>query len=232
MKIITFLILTVFVTVPLFAEQSFEYRGVDVKVRDKNGYRHVKVKRERPEKCRKLSPNTKLVWGGSYAAAAVPDECKKTFICTTGKILPIKMDEDIETYGVLEVLSFIKEMQKDKNKVLVDARKEPWYEYRTIPGAVNMPFYYFRDRAFYKDEFAYAMRYLGGVKDEEGEYEFEHPKTIVVFCNGPWCSLSSEFVKALEEEGFPIENIKWFRGGMQAWLLANMTSTRPVKPVK
>ncbi|RUM67096.1 MAG: rhodanese-like domain-containing protein [Sulfurospirillum sp.] len=230
MKTITFLFCLLLSAVSLYSEEGIEYRGIDVKVRDGNGYRHITVKRERAQECQKLAPGTMLVWGGSYAGSMVPDACKKTFVCTLGKnIHPIKMAKEIETYGVLEVLKFMEEMQKDDNKVLVDARREPWYNHRTIPGAVNMPYYYFHNRAYYKDEFAYAMRYLGGIKKKEGGYRFEHPKTILVFCNGPWCSLSSKFVKALEEEGYPMKHIKWFRGGMQAWLIANMTTTRPVQ---
>ena len=213
------------------AAASFEYRGVDVSMREGNTTRHYQVRRERPEKCKKVSGNT-MLWGGSYAAAAVPKECKGSYVETFGTISPIRMDDEIETYGELETLSFLKEMQKDPSKVLIDTRKEAWFRYRTIPGAVNMPYYYFRDRAHYEDEFAYAMRYLGGKLDEEGDYAFENPKTILVFCNGPWCGLSRQFVDAITEEGFPHDHIKWFRGGMQAWLIGGFTSTRPKRQGK
>ncbi len=207
--------------------QSFEYRGVDVGMRQGNVKKHYLVKREIPPKCKEMPSNNEMIWGGGYANAKVPDACKGTFIQTAGRISAIRMDDEIETYGELEVLSFLKEMQKDKNKVLIDARKEQWYNYRTIPGAVNMPFYYFRDKEHYQDEFSYAVKYLGGTPDGEGGYDFDHPKTLLVFCNGPWCGLSTEFVKAISEEGFPHDHIKWFRGGMQAWLIGGFTSTRP-----
>ena len=211
----------------LFADVSFEYKGVDVKMRQGDKRVHYLVKRERLQKCKEFRSSNEMIWGGNYAHPKVPSECKGTFVKTAGKILPIKMDEDIETYGELEVLSFLKEMQKDKNKVLIDARKEPWFAYRTIPGAVNMPFYYFRDREDYPDEFTYALKYLGGKFDGEGGFEFDNPKTIVVFCNGPWCSLSSQFVEAITDAGFPAENIKWYRDGMQGWLLGGFTATKP-----
>ncbi len=211
----------------VYADVSFEYRGVDVKTRQNGKTVHYRIKRERDPKCLKFRPTNEMLWGGGYAHQKVPRECKGVFVRTAGKILPMKMDEEIETYGELEVLAFLKEMQTDRSKVLIDARKEPWYEYRTIPGAVNMPFYYFRDREDYPDEFAYALKYLGGKLDEDGEFVFDHPKTIVVFCNGPWCSLSSQFVEAITDAGFPAENIKWYRGGMQGWLLGGFTATRP-----
>ncbi len=227
MKNITFTLLTFF-AVSLFAQQGFEYRGVDVKVTRDGKTVHYLVKRERDPVCRKLRQSNEILWGGNYAAEKVPDACKSVFLKTAGKLSPIKLDDEIETYGELEVLAFLKEMQTDKNKVLIDARKEPWFAYRTIPGAVNMPFYYFRDREHYPDEFAYALKYLGGKLEKDGTFSFEHPKTIVVFCNGPWCSLSRQFIDAITDAGFPHEHIKWYRDGMQGWLLANFTSTRPV----
>ncbi len=230
MRTVIVVLVAILTTATLLTAESFEYKGVDVAMKQngKNGkVVHYLVKRERPDVCRQLRPSNETIWGGDFAHEKVPDICKSSFIKTTGKIQPIKMREDIETYGELEVLMFLKEMQKDKSKVLIDARKEPWYRYRTIPGAVNMPFYYFRDRDHYKEEFAYALKYLGGRSDGEGDFEFDHPKTILVFCNGPWCSLSTQFVDAITDAGFPEEYIKWYRGGMQGWLIGGFTSTRP-----
>jgi len=65
-----------------------------------------------------------------------------------------------------------------------------------------------------------------GIDLIEGEYDFEHAKTLVLFCNGPWCSQSPSMIFALLEVGYPPEKIKWYRGGMQDWLSAGMTSTR------
>ena len=211
---------------------GFEEEGVDVKMRQGDHYTHYRVRREKAPECRKVPQTNETIWSGGYASAKVPDPCKGIYIQTAGSITPIRMDEEIETYGALEVLSFLKEMQHDKNKVLIDARKEPWFRYRTIPGAVNMPFYYFRDRAHYKEEFDYAARYLGGKPDGEGGYDFDNPKTILIFCNGPWCSLSTQLVRAISDEGFPHDHIKWFRGGMQAWLIAGFTATRPKGEVR
>ena len=228
MRIIIFTNIILGMLLPLFAEVGFEYRGVDVNVTRNGKSVHYLVKRERPSKCRKMPQSNEMIWSGAYAGAKVPPECRRTFVYTAGKISPIHMDEEIQTYGELEVLYFLKEMQHDKSKVLIDARKEPWFNYRTIPGAVNMPYYYFRDKAHYPEEFAYAMRYLGGKLDKDGHYEFDDPKTIVVFCNGPWCTLSSKFIQAITEAGFPHEHIKWYRDGLQGWLISGFTSTRPI----
>lgn len=108
----------------------------------------------------------------------------------------------------------------------MDARNDEWYNYRTIPGAVNMPYPYFKDNDIFKEEFEEMLRILGVKMIKEDDYDFTHAKTIAVFCNGPWCAQSSWMIHALLEIGYPHESIKWYRGGMQDWLGAGMTSTR------
>ena len=189
------------------------------------------VKRIIPDICKKLPINNEMLWTGNYASAKVPDACKSTFVHTKGRLLPMHLQHDIETYGELEVLQTLKKMQTDKNIVLIDSRLESYYRYMTIPGAINMPFRYFKYRDEYEFEFEYAMKYLGAVKDKEGDWDFDDAKTLVLFCNGPWCSQSPSMIQALLEIGYPEEKIKWYRGGMQDWLSAGMTTTRD-KPVK
>jgi len=67
------------------------------------------------------------------------------------------------------------------------------------------------------------------VMGNEKPFDFSQAKTILVFCNGAWCSQSPKMVKALLALGYPPEKIKWYRGGMQTWLSAGMTSTRKNK---
>ncbi|MBD3841978.1 MAG: hypothetical protein IE909_08855 [Campylobacterales bacterium] len=55
-----------------------------------------------------------MIWNGDYAKSSIPNECKKTFVTTIGKISPIKM-HGIEIYGELEVIEFIKKSQIDKS---------------------------------------------------------------------------------------------------------------------
>ena len=96
-------------------------------------------------RCRKVDFDGKTHWSGSYALDSVPEYCKKTFITSAGKISPMKMNDDIETFAELEVLEFIEEMQDDENMLFIDARKPNWYKALTIPTAVNIPFTYFTD---------------------------------------------------------------------------------------
>jgi len=222
------ILLPLFATSSLFAVvQSIEHRGVKVTVTlpDKRQVTYH-VKRNIPDICKKVPINNEMLWTGNFANAKVPEACKSTYVHTKGKLLPMHLDEGLETYGELEVLIFIKEMQKDDSMLLVDSRKESWYNYMTIPGAVNMPFVYFKERKNYEFHFEYALKYMGVTKDSDGEYNFDKAKTLLLFCNGPWCSQSPAMIFALLEIGYPAEKLKWYRGGMQDWLGAGMTSTR------
>jgi rhodanese-related sulfurtransferase len=216
-----------FISLTAFARTGFEYDGITVKTVDASGHvKSIVVKREIAEVCQKVPIDNTIVWTGNYAHAKVPEACKSTYVHTTGKLLPMQLHEDIMTYGELEVLAFIKQMQTDDSMMLIDGRKQEWYDYRTIPGATNMPFHHFKEHESFVFEFEHALRMLGVKIQTDETFDFSHAKTVVIFCNGPWCSQSVAMIKALLKIGYPAEKISWYRGGMQTWLAAGMTSTR------
>ncbi len=224
-KIITFSLL--FTSFVVAGNNGFEYEGISIKTLDSAGkIQHIIVKRDIPAECKKVPINNEMVWTENYANKNVPEACKSTYVHTTGKLLPMQLDEDIETYGELEVLAFMKQMQKDDSMMLIDGRKEEWYNYRTIPGAVNMPFHHFKERKQFEFEFEHDLRTLGVKINKDETLDFTKAKTIAIFCNGPWCSQSVAMITALLKVGYPPEKISWYRGGMQSWLGAGMTSTR------
>ena len=211
----------------LAGDFSFEQEGVLITMKDEQGKSHeVRVNRNIPAECKKVLINNDTLWTGNYAHKSVPEACKSTYVHTKGRLLPMQLDIDLETYGELEVLYTLKEMKTNPNIVLVDSRTKQWFKYRTIPGAINMPFNYFKDNEEHEFEFEYALKYLGAVKDKDGDYDFDNAKTMVIFCNGPWCSQSPDMLFALMKIGYPSEKLKWYRGGMQDWLSAGMTATR------
>ncbi len=208
-------------------ELGLEDKGIQIKIIDTKGKTvYTVVKRDIPEECKKLPSNNTMLWTGNYANIKVPEACKSTYVHTLGgHIYPIEIDEDIDTYGELEVLAFMKQMQTDDSMMLIDVCREEFYNYRTIPGAVNMPFNYFKERESF--EYEYYLRELGvHINEQDGSLDFTKAKTVTIFCNGPWCSLSVSMIQVLLEIGYPPENINWYRGGMQEWLAAGMTSTR------
>jgi len=228
-KIILPLLLTA--SLLLAENTSFEYKGIPIKTIDSNDkIKTIIVKRDIPAECKKVPINNDMLWTGNFANEKVPEACKSTFVHTKGKLLPIRLDDELETYGELEVLATLKEMQHSDKILLIDGRKEKWFSYRTIPGAINIPFYYIKDRLNYEFHYKYALKKLGVTTDEKGEHDFSQAKTLVIFCNGPWCSQSPSMIFALLDIGYPAEKLKWYRGGMQDWLGAGMTSTRNNKP--
>jgi rhodanese-related sulfurtransferase len=184
----------------------------------------VTIARDMDLRCRQIPFNAREYWEGNYASRDVADFCKKTFITTAGKIAPMKMHDKVETYGELEVLDFLEDMQDDKELLFVDSRKPQWYESVSIPSAINIPFTYFTDSKNIKFKQEALIRF--GVKSIEGGYEFTHAKTILFFCNGVWCRQSPQMIEALLALGYPPQKMKWYRGGMQSWLSLGMTSTR------
>jgi rhodanese-related sulfurtransferase len=89
-----------------------------------------------------------------------------------------------------------------------------------------MPFKDFKPSDSYDFHLEYALKHMGVSTHEDGDYEFDNAKTLALFCNGPWCTQSPTMIYALLDIGYPPEKIKWYRGGIQTWLGAGMTSTR------
>jgi len=207
-------------------DEGIEYGGVMVNVKADKLENNYLVKRNIPDECKNVPINNKMLWTENFAHESVPEACKSTYVHTKGKLLSMQLDADLETYGELEVLYFLKDMQRNDQMLLIDSRKKKWFNYRTIPGAINMPFHYFAEKDDYTFHFEYALLYLGVYIQKNGEYDFSKAKTLVLFCNGPWCNQSPRMIFALLKIGYPAEKLKWYRGGMQDWLGAGMTSTR------
>ncbi|MGC9352054.1 MAG: rhodanese-like domain-containing protein [Sulfurovum sp.] len=183
-----FFITFVLLSMLCFAEEKeIEYSGVMTKHHfSKKDTQQILVKRNIPAQCDKQEFLTnEMVWTGNYAHTKVPEVCKSTFVHTTGHLQPMRLHKDLETYGELETLKFIKEMQRDQDMLLIDCRKKKWYDYMTIPGAINMPFHYFKYHEMHTFEFENALQEMGvKILDDEGHYDFNGAKTILLFCNG------------------------------------------------
>lgn len=212
-----------------FAEQNaamIHAHSIDISYTSEDGtVKKTTIARDSDLRCRKIPFNAREYWDGSYASRDVAEYCKKTFITAAGKLSPMKIHKDIETFGELEVLEFLEEMQDDKEMLFVDSRKTQWFKSLTIPSAINIPFIYFTERNKWIEEKKEALK-LFGVKGDKIPYDFSKAKTILFFCNGVWCRQSPQMIEALLELGYPPKKMKWYRGGMQSWLSVGMTSTR------
>ena len=222
-------ILLVFSFVFLYAQgepKIIHAHSVEVSYADKDGkIQKAIISRDSDLRCRDVAFDGPTFWSGEYAKVQVPEYCKKTFITSAGILSPMKMHPKIDTFGELEVLEFLEEMQDDPNMLFVDSRRTGWYDALTIPSATNIPFIYFTEKGKWEKEKQDTLK-LFGVKQLIEGYDFSEAKTVLFFCNGVWCRQSPQMIEALLEIGYPPEKMKWYRGGLQSWLNVGMTSTR------
>lgn len=220
-------LLIILLTFSVFANADslygLQYKGVKTLHNDK---KHYHVERKIHKNCLEIPVQNSSIWEGNFAAEHVPDECKSSFVKTSGVISPMKIADGVETYGELEVMLFIRQMQADNSdKLLIDSRAFNWYEYDTIPGAINIWAKEFIKPEVFPKEYISIIEQLGIKSTKDKKYDFSNAKTLLVFCNGPWCVLSPKFIKELLKIGYPAEKLKWYRGGMHNWKSMSMTTT-------
>ncbi len=213
-----------------FSTQSnigLQFSGVKTDYIDATGEKkQITIEREIDPKCMDIHISNDVFWKAKYASSTVPKACKSTFVTSAGQVIfPIKIHKDIDTYGEVEVMAFIKMMQSDNTMLFIDTRDEEWYEYRTIPGAMNIHYVYIMQPTVFEEEYKASLKKLG-ILGTKKPFNFSQAKTILLFCNGAWCSQSPKMVKALLALGYPPNKIRWYRGGMDDWLGLSMTTTR------
>jgi rhodanese-related sulfurtransferase len=145
--------------------------------------------------------------------------------CPPYCVQPMHVAPGVETIGELEVLAYMERIADgDEGVLLIDSRTADWVARGTIPGAVNIP-YRRLDPAFASPaEIAELLQLEFGAASADGLWNFDGVRTLVFFCNGPWCGQSPTNIKALLGFGYPAHRIKWYRGGMQAWESLGLTT--------
>lgn len=155
---------------------------------------------------------------------AVSGEYAKTSRdCPPFCIQPMSAGDGVETVGELEVISFLQNQVSNGTGLLIDARVPDWYAKGTIPGAVNVPFSTLGPESGYQSQILQAL----GASESGGGLDFSNALELTIFCNGPWCGQSHHAIAALTEAGYPPEKIKYYRGGVQNWLLLGLTIDMP-----
>ena len=157
-----------------------------------------------------------------------PDFAKTSRKCPPFCIQPGELAPGIATIGELEVIHYLKMMSDgDKSIMVVDSRTPDWVAKGTIPGAINIPWDKLNigksDPITVQD----ILEKHFGVKSQDGFYMFDNAKTVVMFCNGPWCGQSPTNIKGLLKIGYPADKIKWYRGGMQDWEVLGLSTAKP-----
>lgn len=158
-----------------------------------------------------------------------PDYAKTSRKCPPFCIRPIKLAPGVETLGELEIIHYVKmHSDGDDSIMIIDSRTPDWVEKGTIPGSVNIPWTHL-DTAKGASPFDIAdiMQEKFGVVEQEGLYNYNDAKTLVMFCNGMWCGQSPRNINTLLKFGYPADKIKWYRGGMQNWETLGLHTVKP-----
>lgn len=139
--------------------------------------------------------------------------------CPPYCIQPMQLAAGVETLGELEVLDCLQRIAQGEVRLLVvDSRTPDWYVKGTIPGAVNIP--YAQNMAGQATDLPAVKKSLldlFGVKEVAGTFDFSAAHTLAIFCNGPWCGQTPNYIRTLLALGYPAGRLKWYRGGMQDW---------------
>lgn len=161
----------------------------------------------------------------------IPSECKKTIISTKGVIQPLYINDKIKTYSEIEVMNFIftKTLKNPQSYILVDSRKQSWFDFRTIPSSINIPFEDLKYDEDFEEDFKKAYKNLGIKVNDNNKLDFSNAKTAVFFCNGPWCPVSSKSIKYLGSLGYPENKMIWYRGGIASWESLSLSVTKELK---
>lgn len=143
--------------------------------------------------------------------------------CPPFCIHPMSAGEGVETVGELELIEFMREHVEPGTGLLIDSRLPDFFVQGTIPGAVNLPFSTMDESNPYRDEILVA---LGGRQVGDG-WDFSEAMELLAFCNGPWCDQSPRMIRNMMSVGYPAEKLRYYRGGMQMWLLLGMSVDIP-----
>lgn len=159
-----------------------------------------------------------------------PDFAMTSRKCPPFCIQPGNLAPGVETIGELEIIDYLKKLSAgDKTILVVDSRTPDWVEKGTIPGAINIPWNKLNIGTSDPITVQDILEKQLGVRNQDGFHMFDNAKTVVMFCNGPWCGQSPTNIKGLLKIGYPADKIKWYRGGMQDWEALGLTTAKPVK---
>ncbi|HNA83177.1 MAG TPA: rhodanese-like domain-containing protein [Thiobacillaceae bacterium] len=157
-----------------------------------------------------------------------PDYSLTSRPCPPFCVQPMSLGPGVETIGELELLEYLKKSGKDAGVLVIDSRDGDWPRRSgVIPGAVVIPWQELHPAHTDPEKIADALIFRFGATRQGGLWNFENAKTLVLYCNGPWCGQSPTNIKQLLALGYPAHKLKWYRGGMQDWKMLGLTTVMP-----
>lgn len=112
-----------------------------------------------------------------------------------GEVQPMQPVQGIRTVGELEVAALVR-----GGAQLVDTRVPDSRSGATLPGAVNIP----HDQVLAR------------------KAELPTDRVHILFCNGPQCPQTPDALRTLRDDGYPLDRLAYYRGGMHDWITLAM----------
>lgn len=139
--------------------------------------------------------------------------------CPPYCIQPMTLAPGVETVGELELIEALKRVaRRDEGVLVVDSRDEEWLlRSGIIPGAIHVPWTRLHPAHADAEAVAETLQLVFGAARNGPLWNFENARTLVLYCNGPWCGQSPTNIRQLLALGYPAHKLKWYRGGMQSW---------------
>ena len=154
-----------------------------------------------PEKLRIIGESKEFVFQtkkGPYTITRTMTSCAKN----AGWLQPLIPQKGVTPITEIEIL----EGMNDKDVIIVDMREPNDRVKGTIPNTYHIPY----------TEVANRMDELGCTK-KAAKWDCSKAKKVYAFCNGPVCPQSPTAIAAMTRDGFPVNKIYYYRGGMLDW---------------
>lgn len=147
--------------------------------------------------------------------------------CPPFCIQPMRLHPGVETIGELEILECLQRIgQGDDSLLVIDSRTPDYVAQGTIPGSVNIPYTRLDPAHATAKDISELLQFEFDAVFSDGLWNFSSVKTLILFCNGPWCGQSPSNIKALLNLGYPAKKLKWYRGGLQSWEQFGLTTVK------
>lgn len=157
-----------------------------------------------------------------------PDFAMTSRPCPPYCIQPMQLAPGVETIGELELLDYLR--RRDDGVLVVDSRDAEWLARSgIIPGALHLPWTRLHPAHADAEAIAAILALQFGASRTGLLWNFENARTLVFYCNGPWCGQSPTNIRGLLKICYPANKIKWYRGGMQDWESLGLTTVKPAK---
>jgi rhodanese-related sulfurtransferase len=162
-----------------------------------------------------------------------PDFSLTSRPCPPYCVQPMQLAPGVETIGELELIDYLQRVGRDPGVLVIDSRDGDWpVRSGVIPGSVLIPWQALHPAHADAERIAELLVLRFGAARTGLLWNFENAKTLVFYCNGPWCGQSPTNIKQLLALGYPAHKLKWYRGGMQAWKMLGLTTVPPPPATK